>query len=50
MWENEVEKATDKLEDQMEDIEDDEEERLHRKKTVDLGDLYDNINLQTRHR
>ena len=34
----------------MEDLEDDEEERSMRKKTVDLGDLYNNINLQTRSR
>ena len=34
----------------MEDIDDDEEERLHRKKTIDMGELYNNINLQTRQR
>lgn len=49
-WEREVEKATDKLEDQMEELEDQEEENSHRKKTIDIGELYDNINLQTRHR
>ena len=49
-WEREVEKATEKLEDQMEELEDQEEENAHRKKTVDLGDLYNNINLQTRTR
>lgn len=49
-WEREVAKATEKLEDQMEDLEDDEEERTHRKKTIDLGELYNTINLQTSNR
>ena len=30
----------------MEELEDQEEENLHRKKTVDIGELYNNINLQ----
>jgi len=34
----------------MEELEDQEEENSHRKKTIDIGELYDNINLQTRHR
>jgi hypothetical protein len=34
----------------MDELEDQEEENAHRKKTVDLGDLYNNINLQTRSR
>lgn len=34
----------------MDELDDDEEERMHRKKTVDLGDLYNNINLQLGHR
>jgi len=40
-----VEKATDRLEDQMDEQEDKEEEDSYRKKTIDIGELYNNINL-----
>ena len=44
-WERMVERETDRLEDQMDDQEDQEEENSHRRKTVDLGEMYNNINL-----
>ena len=45
-WERMVERETDRLEDQMDEQEDQEEENSYRRKTVDLGEMYNNINLQ----
>lgn len=49
-WERMVEKATDRLEDQMDEQEDKEEEDSYRKKTIDIGELYNNINLQLKNK
>jgi hypothetical protein len=46
-WNSLIEENTQKLAREMRRVEEEEEQQAHMKKTVNLNDLYDNINLQT---